>query len=193
MKKQNGVNVRKAAMIGCGFVGSASAFALMQSGLFSELVMIDADKNRAEGEALDISHGVPFARPMKIYAGDYDDIVDASVIIITAGANIFPEGVKADFWEEFKKELEKDSIPPLTKMMLLEPQMTAEDMQKIQCPALITIGEFDLIDEDHTRMIAENIPQGQMLIVPGEDHGSFVYKSPKIGEVILAYFKEQKY
>lgn len=114
-------------------------------------------------------------------------------LIITAGANIFPEGVKADFWEEFKKELEKDSIPPLTKMMLLEPQMTAEDMQKIQCPALITIGEFDLIDEDHTRMIAEHIPQGQMLIVPGEDHGSFVYKSPKIGEVILAYFKEQKY
>ena len=114
-------------------------------------------------------------------------------LIITAGANIFPEGVKADFWEEFKKELEKDSIPPLTKMMLLEPQMTAEDMQKIQCPALITIGEFDLIDEDHTRIIAENIPQGQMLIVPGEDHGSFVYKSPKIGEVILAYFKEQKY
>jgi pimeloyl-ACP methyl ester carboxylesterase len=114
-------------------------------------------------------------------------------LIITAGANIFPEGVKADFWEEFKKELEKDSIPPLTKMMLLEPQMTAEDMQKIQCPALITIGEFDLIDEDHTRMIAENIPKGKMLIVPGEDHGSFVYKSPKIGKVILEYFKEQKY
>jgi pimeloyl-ACP methyl ester carboxylesterase len=114
-------------------------------------------------------------------------------LIITAGANIFPEGVKADFWEEFKKELEKDSIPPLTKMMLLEPQMTAEDMQKIQCPALITIGEFDLIDKDHTRMIAENIPKGKMLIVPGEDHGSFVYKSPKIGKVILEYFKEQKY
>jgi L-lactate dehydrogenase len=55
MKKQSNVNVRKAAMIGCGFVGSASAFALMQSGLFSELVMIDADKERAEGEALYIS------------------------------------------------------------------------------------------------------------------------------------------
>ena len=64
-------------MIGCGFVGSATAFALMESGLFSEMVLIDADKNRAEGEALDISHGLPFARPMKIYAGDYDDIVDA--------------------------------------------------------------------------------------------------------------------
>ncbi|MGN0482559.1 MAG: L-lactate dehydrogenase [Lachnospiraceae bacterium] len=80
------VNQRKAAMIGCGFVGSASAFALMQSGLFSELVLIDANKQRAEGEAMDISHGVPFARPMKIYAGTYEDIKDAGIIIVTAGA-----------------------------------------------------------------------------------------------------------
>ena len=60
---------RKVAVIGCGFVGSASAFALMQSGLFSEMVLIDADQAKAEGEALDISHGVPFAKPVKIYAG----------------------------------------------------------------------------------------------------------------------------
>lgn len=52
-------------MIGCGFVGSASVFALMQSGLFTEIVLIDADKNKAEGEAMDISHGIPFASPMK--------------------------------------------------------------------------------------------------------------------------------
>jgi len=114
-------------------------------------------------------------------------------LIITAGANLFPEGVKADFWEEFKKELLKDSIPPLTKMMLLEPQMTAADMQTIQCPALITVGEFDLIDPAHTQMIAENIPQGKMLIVPNEDHGSLVYKSPKIGEIVLAFLKENNY
>ena len=62
------VNLRKVAVIGCGFVGSASAFALMQSGMFSEMVLIDADHDKAEGEALDISHGTPFARPMKIYA-----------------------------------------------------------------------------------------------------------------------------
>lgn len=95
-KQQNEVNVRKAAIIGCGFVGSASAFALMQSGLFSELVLIDADMDRAEGEALDISHGVPFARPMKIYAGGYDDIVDASIIVITAGANQKPDETRLD-------------------------------------------------------------------------------------------------
>ncbi len=83
----NCTNVRKVVIIGCGFVGSACAFSLMQSGLFSEMVLIDSDIAKAEGEAMDISHGVPFAKPMKIYAGDYDDIKNASLVIITAGAN----------------------------------------------------------------------------------------------------------
>lgn len=81
------INFRKAVMIGCGFVGSASAFSLMESGMFTELVLIDADPNKAEGEARDISHGVPFAKPMKIYAGNYDDVADAGIVIVTAGAN----------------------------------------------------------------------------------------------------------
>ena len=85
MKQEHAIDLRKAAIIGCGFVGSATAFTLMQSKLFSELVLIDVDKARAEGEAMDISHGMPFAAPMKIYAGSYDDIVDADIIIITAG------------------------------------------------------------------------------------------------------------
>ena len=49
------VNLRKVAVIGCGFVGSTCAFALMQTGMFSEMVLLDADKGRAEGEALDLS------------------------------------------------------------------------------------------------------------------------------------------
>ena len=83
----NCTNIRKVVIIGCGFVGAACSFAIMQSGLFSEMVLIDTDKSKAEGEALDISHGVPFAKPIKIYAGDYDDIKDASLVIVTAGAN----------------------------------------------------------------------------------------------------------
>ena len=52
--------MRKIAVIGCGFVGSSCAFTLMQSNLFSEMVLIDVDKDRAEGEAMDMSHGLPF-------------------------------------------------------------------------------------------------------------------------------------
>ena len=90
------VNLRKVAMIGCGFVGSASAFALMQRGLFSEMVLLDADQNKAEGEALDISHGLPFAKPMQIYAGGYDDITDAAIIIVSAGASQKPGETRLD-------------------------------------------------------------------------------------------------
>ena len=90
------VNSRKVAVIGCGFVGSSSAFALMQSGLFSEMVLIDADTKRAEGEAMDISHGISFARPMQIYAGNYDDITDTAIIVITAGANQKPDETRLD-------------------------------------------------------------------------------------------------
>lgn len=90
------VNSRKVAVIGTGFVGSSSAFALMESGLFSEMVLLDTDQNRAEGEALDISHGLPFARPMKITAGTYDDLVDAAIIVITAGAGQKPGETRLD-------------------------------------------------------------------------------------------------
>ena len=90
------INNRKAAIIGCGFVGSASAFCLMQSGLFSELVLLDGNRDKAEGEARDVAHGIPFARPMKIYAGDYDDIADAAIIIVTAGANQKPGETRLD-------------------------------------------------------------------------------------------------
>lgn len=81
------VNGKKAAVIGCGFVGSSIAFTLMQRSSFSELVLLDIDGKKAEGEALDIGHGLPYSAPMEIYAGDYDDVKDAALIIITAGAN----------------------------------------------------------------------------------------------------------
>ena len=81
------INIQIAAVIGCGFVGASIAYTLMQKGIFSELVLIDAVMEKAEGEAMDISHGLPFAHAMDIYAGTYADIADASILIITAGAN----------------------------------------------------------------------------------------------------------
>ena len=112
MSKQ--VDTRKAAIIGCGFVGSASAFALMQSGLFSELVLIDANHDKAEGEAMDIAHGLPFAGQMKIYAGDYDDIVDEAVIIVTAGAAQKPGETRLDLVNK-NVNIFKSIIPEIAK------------------------------------------------------------------------------
>ena len=111
---EKNVDIRKAAIIGCGFVGSSTAFALMEAGTFSELVLIDVDKSRAEGEAMDISHGVPFVKPMKIYAGDYDDIVDASIIIITAGAAQKPGETRLDLVQK-NVAIYKSIIPKIKK------------------------------------------------------------------------------
>lgn len=80
-------DIQKAAIIGTGFVGSTTAFTLMMSGLFSELVLIDINETKAKGEAMDLNHGMPFARPVRIYQGSYADCHDADIIIITAGAN----------------------------------------------------------------------------------------------------------
>nr|WP_079535947.1 hypothetical protein [Phoenicibacter congonensis] len=93
---RNIANGRKVAIIGCGFVGSTAAYTLMLSGLFNEIVMVDVDKERAEGEALDIAHGIPFARPVRIYSGNYDDAADALVAVVTAGANQKPGESRLD-------------------------------------------------------------------------------------------------
>ena len=90
------INQRKAAIIGCGFVGSATAFTLMQSQLFSELVLVDVDFDKADGEAKDIAHGIPFAGQMKIHAGTYEDLSDAAIIIVTAGAGQKPGETRLD-------------------------------------------------------------------------------------------------
>ena len=108
------VQDRKVGIIGCGFVGSSSAFALMQSGLFSEMVLNDVDTERAEGEALDISHGLPFAKPMKIYAGGYDDMMDCSIIVITAGAGQKPGETRHDLVKK-NVGIFKGIIPEIAK------------------------------------------------------------------------------
>lgn len=90
------VNLQKCAVVGCGFVGATSAFALMESGLFNEMVLIDVNRSKAEGEAMDLSHGLAFTQPMEITAGDYEDVKDAGVIIITAGAGQKPGETRMD-------------------------------------------------------------------------------------------------
>lgn len=112
MEKQ--VNPRKAAVIGCGFVGSAIAFTLMQSRLFSEMVLLDVDFDKADGEAMDIAHGVPFAGQMKIYAGNYEDIADASIVIVTAGANQKPDETRLDLVNK-NVAVYKNIIPEIAK------------------------------------------------------------------------------
>lgn len=104
--------MQKVAVIGCGFVGATSAFSLIQTGLFSEMVLIDANMQKAEGEAMDLSHGSAYLTPMNIYAGTYDDIVDAGLIVITAGANQKPNETRLDLVKK-NVQIFKSIIPEI--------------------------------------------------------------------------------
>ena len=106
--------MQKVAVIGCGFVGATSAFSLIQTGLFSEMVLIDANAKKAEGEAMDLSHGSAYLTPMNIYAGTYDDIVDAGIIVITAGANQKPDETRLDLVKK-NVQIFKSIIPEIKK------------------------------------------------------------------------------
>jgi L-lactate dehydrogenase len=89
-------STNKVGLIGTGMVGASFAYSLMQRGLANELVLLDMDAARAEGEAMDLNHGLPFVRPMRIHAGDYADLADADVIVICAGANQRPGETRLD-------------------------------------------------------------------------------------------------
>ena len=108
------INIQKAAIIGCGFVGTSIAFSLVQKGIFSELVLIDANEKKAEGEAMDLSHGLPFTKPMEIRAGSYEDIADCAMIIITAGANQKPGETRLDLVHK-NVEIYKSIIPKIVE------------------------------------------------------------------------------
>ncbi len=80
------VDNRKVALIGTGMVGMSYAYAMLNQSACDELVLIDVNRLRAEGEAMDLNHGLAFAPSnMKIYAGDYGDCEDADIVVICAG------------------------------------------------------------------------------------------------------------
>ena len=132
------LNPRKVAVVGCGFVGASIAFALMQKGLYSEMVLIDANQAKAEGEAMDLSHGLPYASAMEIYAGGYQDLADCALAIITAGANQKPGETRLDLIEKNVKILQS-----------IVPQITATSFEGI---LLVVSNPVDILTYEAQRM-----------------------------------------
>jgi len=104
----------KVAVVGTGFVGSTFAYTLMMQGTVSEIVLIDLDKKRAEGEAMDLNHGLSFVRPVKIWAGDYADCQDADIILISAGAAQRPDEKRLELVHR-NFEVLKNIVPKITR------------------------------------------------------------------------------
>jgi L-lactate dehydrogenase len=86
----------RVAIVGVGDVGSTFAYALLLSGLAAEIVLIDANRAKAEGEAMDLNHTVPFTHPTRIWAGDYTDCAGAAITVLTAGAKQKPGQSRLD-------------------------------------------------------------------------------------------------
>ena len=139
MEKQ--INAKKAAVIGCGFVGSAIAFTLMQSRPFTEFVLLDANFDKADGEAKDIAHGIPFSGQMKIYAGTYDDVADAAIIIVTAGANQKPEETRLDLVNK-NVAVYKSIIPEIAQREFQGILLVVSNPVDILTYAAVKIGGF---------------------------------------------------
>jgi L-lactate dehydrogenase len=93
--------VNRVALIGTGFVGSSYSFALLNQGITEELVLIDLNKEKSEGDAMDLNHGLPFAPSRtKIWYGDYSDCKEAAIVVICAGANQKPGETRLDLVEK---------------------------------------------------------------------------------------------
>ena len=80
----------KIGIVGCGFVGSTAAYALIMRGVGREVVLVDANAARAAAEADDLFHAVPFANPLEVYSGEFKDLKGCRVVIIAAGSNQKP-------------------------------------------------------------------------------------------------------
>ena len=103
----------KISIIGCGNVGTRFAYVLTIKGLARHIVMVDIDKKRVEGEVMDLSHGAPYISPVKIDAGDYPDIKDSDIVVITAGRNQHPNETRIDLIKDNIRLYEK-IIPEIT-------------------------------------------------------------------------------
>jgi L-lactate dehydrogenase len=104
----------RVAVVGVGNVGATFAYALLLSGLAAEIVLIDANRAKAEGEAMDLNHTVPFAYPTRVWAGDYSDCGGAAVTVLAAGSNQKPGETRLDLikrnvsiWRDIVSEVAK--------------------------------------------------------------------------------------
>ena len=89
MEDYSAKNFKKCGIVGCGAVGSTVAYTLMQTNWFSELILIDEEGRRAEGNAADLTYGLPFHLPMEIFPGEFSDLCDCGIIILAVNGKKF--------------------------------------------------------------------------------------------------------
>lgn len=106
---------QKVVLVGTGFVGMSFAYALLNQNVCNELALVDINKKKASGEAMDLNHGLPFSNShMKIYAADYDTCADADIVVIAAGVAQKEGETRPDLLKR-NTEVFKSIIDPIVK------------------------------------------------------------------------------
>jgi len=111
-------------------------------------------------------------------------------LLAISGANLYPDC--GENFEEFKQWILSEGTP-LALMMLSEPDIKPESLREIKCPVLVTAGDRDLISGEHTALIADNIPDSELVIVKRATHSSFIKKNPRMGRLLLDFLQRRGY
>ena len=111
-------------------------------------------------------------------------------LMAVSGANLFPDC--GSNFEEFKQYILSQGTP-LMMMMLDEPNIDPASLSSIKCPVQVSVGDSDLISVEHTRLISDNIPNAELIVVPKADHSSYIKKNPRIGRLLMAFFDKHGY
>ncbi len=157
-------NRTKIGIVGAGFVGSAAAFAMVMSDVARELVMVDLNAKRAEAEAADIRHAVPFAHPVDVHAGDYAELSGCRAVVITAGVNQKPGETRLQLLER-NAEVFRQVVPNIlqhapnavlvvaTNPVDVTTHMTAHFAREFGVPSSRVVGSGTTLDTARFRTL----------------------------------------
>ncbi len=195
----------KVGIVGCGFVGSTTANALVLNGVVSDIVLIDLDRRLADAHAQDISHATPFAHPVRVVAGDYPDLSGADVVVIAAGVAQRPGETRLQLLER-NAQVFADVIPKVVHhapdAILLIATNPVDVMTQVATrlsglPPQRVIGSGTILDTARFRTLLGDYlgisPQSVHAYVLGE-HGDsevLVWSEARVGGVNLFAFAEQ--
>jgi len=180
----------KIGIVGSGFVGSTAAYAMVMRGVGREIVLVDLNRLRAEAEASDLLHAVPFAHPMEVRAGDYADLAGASVVILTAGVSQKPGESRLELLER-NASVFKQIVPQVLKyapetilLVASNPvdimtHLTAHYARRLGVPSSRVIGSGTSLDTARFRALL-----GQRLLVDPQHIHAYVLGEHGDSEVL---------
>lgn len=113
-------------------------------------------------------------------------------LLAASGANLSPAGLSKDFINKYS-EINRQSPDPLLTLMLTEPDIEPKMLQNINIPVLITVGEKDLILPEETRRIVDHLKDVKLVVLDGEDHGSYIENSEIMGNLLIDFLKAHEY